>query len=357
MHVVVAMTLAVVLAGCGGGSAGTTEGADDTSADQPILDEGSSDTAPAGDASSGDPLAGAPLIEPVNRFAVDGAAEGVYGIALSPDGSTVAVALPDDRGIATSIQFYDAASGTLSGSVDLDVISFGTMHWMADGRLVALTYNDDDFWQSWDGSTFEALPSVPADIGCAEGKVDKATGAVYSTDGLGSMGDTICRVDTATGTTTIVPDGTFESPDAYWVRPGANEVVVLHSPTQNSRELITLDAATFEATSSTELTFYQQVKAVGVTTWIQDDETNASFLLPGEIAVPRITDPLESSGAGTMFISANGSDDHVLVSATDGSVIGVFPAVMNLSNWSDWSIDDSVFARATLDNHIEIFRF
>ncbi|MEZ5225305.1 MAG: hypothetical protein R2710_01130 [Acidimicrobiales bacterium] len=361
-----ALVLAGLLAGCGG-----SEGADQEGATAGVSIEEGTDPSTSGDGSAvdeqadgsgenagSDSLEDAPLLEPVQRFAVDkGDAVDIGGIALSPDGVTVVVALLDDRGSPTSLQFYDAATGTQSQTVEVDAIGMGPLYWSADGRLTSLLLQDGFSWQSWEPTTFAPMAPVPADPGCADGQLDKATGAVFSTDDLGTMGDTICRVDTLSGEMAVVPDGTLVTPDEFWVRPGSDELVIVHYPDPDAKELLVLDSATFEPRSRTELTFDQWVKAVGATTWIQDVAASTHVLEPGSIAAPAITAPLRASGAGTMFISADGAENHVVVSATDGSVIGTFPAQMNLSNWSDWSIDDSVFARATLDDHIEIFHF
>ena len=43
--------------------------------------------------------------------------------------------------------------------------------------------------------------------------------------------------------------------------------------------------------------------------------------------------------------------------ATPPARIGTMPAGMNLGRFADWSIDDSSFARLTIDGQAEIYRF
>jgi len=349
------VALALFAAACGAGSASPDD------AGQVVVDEGDTaqDPSDAAQADTGatesddgvEPVA----LQPSIVFAIDQPFD-VGSVAVSPEGTHVAVSTQDSLGTPVSIGLYDVATGQRLELIEVDVNGLGALHWMADNRLVAAEAAFDGRWLSWDGSTLAELPSVPLDLTCADGRVDKNSGAVYSSDGLTSMSDTLCRVDTIDGSAIRTADGVLENAESFWVRPSTGEVVVLHSPNPEvSLELMTLDGTNLSKTDAVVVEFTSSVREVGVAAWITDHDTDTSTLEPGAIAVPSI-DPRHVSGAGTIFISANGSDDSVFISAIDGSVIGSIPASMNLA-FSDWSLDDSVFARPTLEKQIEVYNF
>jgi hypothetical protein len=170
-----------------------------------------------------------------------------------------------------------------------------------------------------------------------------------------SMGDDLCRVDTRDGSILRSSAGVFADPERFWVRPSSGEVVVLHYPNPDeSMELLTLDGTTLTPSGSTELSFEESVVAIGRTTWISRDRS--SRLEPGALPVPYLS-PIRSSSAGSYFVYSNGTDDYVFLSAVDGSEVGTMPAGMNLSQYSDWSIDDSWFVRLNLERTVEVYRF
>lgn len=295
----------------------------------------------------------APPLSPVASFPIQDAGQ-VTGVALSPDGSRVVVSTQERLGTPVTLRLYAAMTGEVLATAQANTIGLGRLHWMADNRVVSADRDGSPGWRSWDGTTLAELPRVPQDVTCADGQADKNTGAVYSSDGMVGMGDTVCRVDTRDGSALRSAPGLLARPDQFWVRPGANEVVVLHSPNpEESMELITLDGASLTRTGASVIQFGETVEAVGRTVWINRDGTER--LEPGAIPAPDLG-PVRASGAGTYFIHSNGMDDFVIISATDGSLVGSMPAGMNLSPFADWSIDDSVFARLTMDRGMEIYR-
>jgi hypothetical protein len=130
---------------------------------------------------------------------------------------------------------------------------------------------------------------------------------------------------------------------------------VLHSPNpETSSELITLDGESLQPKGSVAVEFTDSVQAVGLTTWMTAQDSQASRLEPGAIPVPDIGGVSTSSGGSIFF-----SDDATVVtfvSAVDGTVIGTIPSGMSLA-FGDWSVDDSVLVRITLDRQIEVYRF
>ena len=300
------------------------------------------------------PTADAPALVPVATFALE-EADQVTGVALSPDGATIIVSSQERLGAPLTLRLYDAATGEVLAATGVTGIGLGRLHWMADGRLVSADREMNGAWRSWDGATLEGLPNVPQDPTCADGQADKNTGAVYSSDGMVRMGDDLCRVDTSDGSTRRSSSGTLVGPERFWVRPASGEVVVLHSPKpEESMELVTLDGATLAPKASSVVQFDENVVAVGRTAWIS--RPRSARLEPGALPVPYLS-PVRASGAGSYFIYSNGTDDFVFLSAVDGSEIGTMPAGMNLTNFADWSIDDTWFVRLTLDRMVEIYRF
>lgn len=297
----------------------------------------------------------APTLEPAATFALE-EADQLTDIAMSPDGSRIVAATQPGLGSTLTLRLYDASTGEVLASTGVEGIGLGRIYWLADGRLISPDREMDGSWRSWDGATLDALPSVPRDETCHEGRVDKNTGMVFSTEGRVTVGDHLCRVDTSDGSILRTDASALQEPDLFWVRPSSGEVLVLHSPTSDdSKELIVLDGATLTPTgSSMVVEFRETVEAVGRTTWIRGNRT--ARLEPGAVPAPDITG-LQASGAGSYFISSNGMDDFVFYSATDASEIGSIPAGMNLFNFADWSIDDSWFVRLTIDRMAEVYSF
>jgi hypothetical protein len=296
----------------------------------------------------------APALVPVASFALE-EADQVHGVALSPDGSRIAVSTQERLGAPLTLRLYDASTGEVLATAAVDGIGLGKLHWMADGRLVSADREMRAAWRSWDGTTLRELPRVPQDATCADGQADKNTGAVYSSDGMVGMGDDLCRVDTTDGSIVRSASGALVGAERFWVRPAAGEVVVLHSPRpEESLELVTLDGASLRPTGATVVQFGENVEAVARTAWISRD--GSARLEPGAMPAPNLS-PIRPSGAGAYFVYSNGMDDFVFVSAVDGREIGTMPAGMNLSTFADWSIDDASFVRLTLDRQAEIYRF
>lgn len=337
------------------GQTGTESGGDDSGTDDGGgVDEatGDAESTTNSPASSDDPLADAQFLTPSITFTlVD--AEWADSLAISPDGTMIAVASQEANGEIITIRLYDLATGEVTQSTTVDVINLGILEWMADNRIVASFSNSSEpTWKSWDGATLEPLPDVPLDFDCLGFAPDKNTGAMYSIDSSGEE-DALCRVDTLTGAVSTSPEGALVSLRSYWVRSGTGEIVAFHEPSEDSSELVTFDGATFERKETLEVTpGLEQVDIVGATAWITNFDERTARLEPGNIAVPRIRDLRHVSSAGTVFVSANGNDDKVLVSAIDGTVLGLVPAGMNDTLFGDWSIDDSVYV--TLDSNLGV---
>ena len=144
------------------------------------------------------------------------------------------MASDEGLGTPTTIGLYDASTGEQLQVTEVDVGRLGLLHWMADNRIVAESDGAESLWLSWDGTTLAELPSLPVDFTCAEGRADKNTGAVYSSDGLTSMGETLCRFDTNDGSIVRTADGVLVGElSEYWLRPSTGEVIVRHSPDPN----------------------------------------------------------------------------------------------------------------------------
>lgn len=326
--------------------------------DGPSPDAPPSGTAEAAEAAGGaampaaSPASAAPLT-PAATFPIQDAGQ-VTGIALSPDGATVLVSTQERLGTPVTLRLYAAMSGQVLATAQVSTIGLGKLHWMADNRVVSADRDGTPGWRIWDGATLQEGARLPQDVTCAEGRANRNTGAIYSTDGMVGMGDVICRLDTRDGSMVRSAAGLLARPDQFWVRSGSNEVVVLHSPNpEESMELITLDGTSLTRTGSSVIQFGEMVEAVGATAWISREQSQT--LEPGGIAAPDLG-PVRASGTGAYFIHSNGMEDFVIVSAMDGSLVGSMPAGMNLSVFADWSIDDSVFARLTLDRGMEIYR-
>lgn len=309
-------------------------------------------SAPAAEAVS----ANASPLTPAATFAL-ATDEKVTNLVVSPDGSRVVVSTQAKLGAPVTLQVYDAASGAPGASVVVNTAGIWRLHWMADNRLVAADRDARLRWRVWDGATLAEGQALAQDPTCADGQADRVNGAIYSTDGIAGMGSIICRFDTTNGTMTRSADGLLVKPERFWVRPGANEVLVLHSPNPEvSLELVTLDGRTFARKSAIAVPFGESVEAVGQTIWIANINDRKARLEPGGIAVPYRRSP-RASGAGTMFVHSNGGDDYVFNAASDGREIGTVPSGMNLNPFSDWSADDSVFARLTVNRMVEVYRF
>lgn len=298
----------------------------------------------------------APALAPTASFALaDGV--GVASVAMAPDGSRVVVATQERLGAPVTLRAYDAASGDVVATAEVETLGLWRLHWMDDGRLVAADRDDRPQWRAWDGRTLAALPPLPQDPTCADGRVDRRSGAVYSSDGMASMSDVLCRFDTADGSIRRTAEGVLVGAERFWVRADSGEVVVLHSPDPDtSLELLTLDGATLAPTGSVPIQFTEIVRAVGRTVWIENDFERTARLEPGAISVPDLS-PIEASRAGQYFVHANGTDDVVFFSAIDGRAIGTMPAGMNLAAFADWSSDDAWFVRLTVDKTVEVYGF
>lgn len=354
--VVVALLFA---AACGSGDDATTGGGDTVPVDTVLVDTVPVDTVPVDtvpldNASAGDLVADAPELTPAASFPVaDG--ELIDSISLSPDGATMAVSLQSGLGDPVTIRLFDAQTGEPGVETTFDAIGIGRLHWMGDGRLVA-TSETEGLWRSWDGETLEAFPTLPLDYECRATVVDRVAGYAYSVLDDDSA---VCRTDPDTGEMLRSGDGIADI-ESLWVRPSSAEVLVVHYPDPDpdaAAELLALDGTDLSTGSTMTLAGGDQIRAVGATTWIDYFEPRASKLEPGSIAAPDIRDGLQASTAGTYFISANGDNDHVYVSAIDGSIVGTTGAEWNPSLFADWSIDDSVMIRMTRAYEIERYEF
>jgi hypothetical protein len=346
-----------VAAACG--SSGTDDlgdaGADITSSAVTAAEDGSTNDgeAAAGAETGADADDIGPLLQPSALIAPDQPG-GINSVAVAPDGTRIALSSQEALGMPVTIGLYDVLTGERIQITEVDVDGLGRLHWMADNRLVAAANAFDPQWLSWDGTTLAELRSLPLDATCGEGRADKQTGAIYSSDGLTSMGETLCRFDTTDGSTIRTSDETLTSPERFWLVPSTGEVRVLHSPDPDAGlELVTLDGTSLTPNSALFIEFTETVEDVSETVWLTDFETNASRIEPGAIALPRLSAD-RVSGAGTIFVTTKDSD-IVFVSSTDGTVIGNIPAAMNLA-FSDWSLDDSVFARLQAEDQIEIYQ-
>lgn len=300
----------------------------------------------------------APVLAPTYSFALADDIR-VAGVTISPDGSRVVVTTQERLGTPVFLRSYDVSTGEVVATAEFSGIGLYQLHWMADNRLVAADRENRLGWRSWDGTTLEELRTLPQDPTCADGSPDRNTGAIYSSDGMVGMSDVLCRFDTGDGSIRRTGAGVLVGAERFWVRAGSAEVVVLHSPEPDvSLELVVLDGASLTPRSSTTVEFGETVEAVAATAWISNTSTspNSARLEPGGIPVPYMG-PLRPSGAGLFFVYANGSDGVTFVSATDGRLIGTMPAGMNIAAFADWSIDDSWFARLTMDRTIEVYRF
>ena len=358
----------ILAAACGGSSDPAEPGAadDPTSpaepADSGVADDSGTETPPdpADDpVPADDPLADAPILEPATTFALENP-DDISSVAMSPDGSTIAIARQAALGEIATITLYDAATGDAGASTEVDVVRLGGLKWMADNRIVAAATNDaDPTWRSFDDTTLEALLTVPLDFDCGEGQPDRKAGAIYqSSDGLGGTGEDICRVDTTDGSVIRSGAGVLVEPQDFWVLAESGEVAVLHRPGSNGEiEVVYLDGASLTANSSTTIDlvdeFVVSVVAVGASIWINDNQV--SRLEPGSIPATFVDSRSAASvsPAGSVFLRSSTSDVLVLVSAVDGSVIGTMPTGF----YADWSLDDSTFARLTFDGQIEVYRF
>jgi hypothetical protein len=297
-----------------------------------------------------------PALAPTTSFALADAVA-VASVAMAPDGSRVVVATQERLGAPVTLRAYDAASGAVVATAEVETLGLWRLHWMDDGRLVAADRDDRPQWRAWDGSTLAELPPIPQDPTCADGRVDRRSGAVYSSDGMASMSDVLCRFDTTDGSIRRTADGVLVGAERYWVRADTGEVVVLHAPDPDtSLELLTLDGATLAPKGSVPIPFTEIVRAVGRTAWIENDFERTARLEPGAIPVPYLS-PIVASGAGRYFVHANGADDLVVFSAIDGRAIGTMPAGMNLGAFADWSSDDAWFVRLTADKTVEVYGF
>lgn len=300
--------------------------------------------------------AATPSLTPVASFALADAVK-VTSVAMSPDGSRVVVATQERLGAPVTLRSYDASTGDVVATIEVKTLGLWRLHWMGDNRLVAADRDNRPGWRAWDGATLEELPTLAQDLSCADGAADRNAGAVYSSDGMASMSDMLCRFDTRDGSVRRTDEGVLVGAERFWVRAGSGEVVVLHSPDPDvSLELLTLDGTTLAPKGSMPIQFDEEVKAVGSTAWIATSATSTARLEPGAISVPDLS-PIRVSGAGRVFVHANGMDDVVFVSAIDGRVLGAMPAGMNIAAFGDWSIDDSHFVRLTVDRTVEVYRF
>jgi hypothetical protein len=342
------MTMLLTFSACTSPDSASAQAA--TSDGVPIANATDSESATAG------ALTAAPSLVPSATFALADD-EKVTGVAMSPDGTRIAVSSQTQLGRPVTLRTYNAATGAVEATATVKTVGLWQLHWMSDNRLVSADRDARLQWRVWDGTTLAEQLPMKQDPTCADGQVNRTTGAVYSTDGVATMGKVICRFDTRTGAMTRTAAGLLVKPERFWVRAASGEVVVLHSPNPDvSMELVTLDGASLTKASAVPVSFGDDVLAVGKTAWIANNNNRTARLEPGALAVPYLS-PIRASTAGTVFVHSNGMDDFVFLSATDGMVIGTMPAGMNLGPFASWSNDDAVFVRLTVDEQVEVYRF
>ena len=297
-----------------------------------------------------------PVLVPTASFALADAGR-VTRVAMSPEGTLLAVATQERLGAPVTLRSYDASTGEVVATVEAKVLGLYRLHWMADNRLVAADRDARPGWRIWNGSTLQELPTLSQDLTCSDGPANRNTGAVYSSAGITSMSDVICRFDSRDGSTRRSAERVLVGAERFWVRAGTNEIAVLHSPDpQVSLELVFLDGDTLAPKNTMPVQFDESVEAVGQTAWISNTFTRKARLEPGAIPV-EYRGPIKTSGAGRFFLHANGMDDLVIISATDGKVVGTMPAGMNVAVFAAWSLDDSWFVRLTVDQKVEVYHF
>jgi hypothetical protein len=157
-----------------------------------------------------DPVANAPALVPSATFAIENPDQ-LSSVAMSPDGTQIAVVTHAELGDPVTIRLHDSTTG----------------------------------------------------------EADRNTGVVDASDGLIGMGDDLCRVDAADGSVMRSGAGVLIDPEKFWLVPGSGGVVVADYPNGDGpRELVTLDGASHTPQSAVEVVPGDSVRAVGVTTWL-----------------------------------------------------------------------------------------
>jgi hypothetical protein len=364
-----ALTTALLLSACGGSSGDDEPDVTAGSEGQPTEAVDNTTSTVAG---SGEPapletdLASIPLLEPAQVIEI-GATDEPKSIALSPDGSLVAVLGGGPfRDIDAFLRIYDTTSGELTDdiSLDEDSTSVGRLYWTADNRLIGLdTVSFETRVVTWDGSTFEALGSFVMDkFVCLDAIVgfDREAGAIFAFQNIDST-TALCRRDLNSDMVVevepladnqelesleLLGDGSALVGEA-WDRDAQQYLLVRFDP--NTLEL--LDSKVIDP---------NRLEAAGVGVELieaaEDFDTRDRelSLQPSGVVVPSGLDRPRFSPDGSMLWAVS-DETELLIDVATGEPFGRFEQGRGHLYYA-WSADGSVLVNPTLGTILQVFR-
>jgi len=362
-----ALVLALAVSACGGSSDGAETDTTGSGGESVDVSEQTTSTATGGveQAPVESDLASVPLLEPALEIEI-GATDEPKSIALSPDGSLVAVLGGGPfRDIDAFLKVYDTTTGELTNDVPLDEESgsVGRLYWTADNHLIGLdTVSFETRVVTWDGTTFELIDSFTmGEFVCLDAifGFDPVTGAIFASSDI-DRPVTLCRRDLTSDTVLETPleDGLdFES--RTLLADGSALVAEVWDEDTQQYLLVRFDPATLEVTDSEVLDPNRlQAAGVGVELIEAPDEgqtgLRALSLQPSGVSVPSGLDRPRFSPDGSLLWAVK-DETELLIDVSTGEPIGQFELGRGHLYW-DWSADGSVLVNPTLGTSLQVFR-
>jgi WD40 repeat protein len=369
-----ALAIALALAACGGSS--DENEAVPTAGDGAVIEEtvpteagGDADVEPSGvveEIPVEDDLASVPLLEPALEIEV-GATDEPKSIALSPDGSLVAVLGGGPfRDVDIFLRVYDTTTGELTNDIsfDDDTASVGRIFWTADNRLIGLdTVSFETRVVTWDGATFEVVDSfVMDDFVCLDAIAgfDRVAGAIFAFQSIDDS-STLCRRDLSSDTVVearplannqeleflqVVADGSALVGEV-WDRDAQQYLLVRFDPTTlELRDSEVLDPDRFKA-AGVGVELIEAAENL-------DTRERALSLRPSGVAVPSELDRPRFSPDGSLLWAVS-DETEVLIDVSTGAPIGQFELGRGHLYYA-WSADGSVLVNPTLGTTLQVFR-
>jgi hypothetical protein len=366
--VALALVLALALSACSGSSGESETAPTGSGGESADVSEQTTSTA-AGSVEQAPvelDLASIPQLEPALEIEI-GATDEPKSIALSPDGSLVAVLGGGPfRDIDAFLKVYDTTNGELTNDIafDEETSSVGRIYWTADNRLIGLdTVSFETRVVTWDGATFELVDSFVMDeFVCLDAisGFDRVAGAIFAYSDIESN-IALCRRELASDTVLEarpLKDGQ-DVESLTLLADGSALVAEVWDPDAQQYLLVRFDPTTLEVTDS-EVLDPNRLEAAGVGVELIEAADNgetgerALSLQPAGVAVPsELNRPRFSPEASLLW--AVKDETELLIDVSTGEPIGRFELGRGHLYYA-WSADGAVLVNPTLGTTLQVFR-